>query len=60
MRILTFRFPPVPTINLGLIARGTLKYNVKYATASKDSLQLSLEGDLKASVEVLMELLSLL
>ena len=22
MRILTFRFPPVPTINLGLIAKG--------------------------------------
>ena len=53
MRILTIRFPPVPIITLGLFAKGTLKYTVKYLTASKDSLQMTLEGDLKASVEVI-------
>ena len=29
-----------------------MQYSVKYATDSKDSLQISLSGDLKASVEV--------
>ena len=35
-----------------MYASGSLKYTVKYATSSKDSLQLSLEGDLKASIEI--------
>ena len=52
VKLLNFRFPPVPIITLGLYASGTLQYTVKYATDSKDSLQLSLSVDLKASVEV--------
>ena len=39
-------------ITLGIIAEGTLNYSVKYATDSKDSLQLYLSGELKASSEV--------
>ena len=52
VRIFTFRFPQMPTITLGLIAQGSLSYTVKYASASKDSLQMALTGDLKAGVEV--------
>ena len=52
IRIFTFRFPQMPTITLGLIAQGSLSYTVKYASASKDSLQITLTGDLKAGVEV--------
>ena len=52
MRILTFRFPLMPTITLGLIAKGSLSYTIKYASASKDSLQMTLTGDLKAGIEV--------
>ena len=52
MRILTFRFPPMPTITLGLIVKGSLSYTIKYASASKDSLQMTLTGDLKAGIEV--------
>ena len=52
VRIFTFRFPQIPTITLGLIAQGSLNYTVKYASASKDSLQMTLTGDLKAGVEV--------
>ena len=51
-RIFNFRFPREPHLILGLIAEGSLQYSVKYATDSKDSLQISLSGDLKASVEV--------
>ena len=52
VRIFNSRFPPVPMITLGIIAEGTLNYTVKYTTDSKDSLQLYLSGDLKASAEV--------
>ena len=52
VRIFNSRFPPVPMITLGIIAEGSLNYTVKYTTDSKDSLQLYLSGDLKASAEV--------
>jgi len=51
-RIFNFRCPREPNLILGLIAEGSLQYSVKYATDSKDSLKISLEGNLKARVEV--------
>ena len=52
-KILNFRFPPVSVITLGLYVSGTLQCTVKYATDSKDSLQMTLTGDLKAGVKVI-------
>ena len=52
MKLLNFRFPPFVYVTLGLFVSGSLQYNVKYPTPSKDSLYLSLEGDLKASIEI--------
>lgn len=52
-RIFTSRFPLVPTVTLGIIANGSLECSVKYANDSKDSLQMSLSGDLKSIVEVI-------
>ena len=52
-KILTYKFPQMPSIIIGIYASGNLHYSVKYATASKDSLELSLSGDLKASAEVI-------
>ena len=53
MKLLNFRFPPFIYVTLGLFVSGSLQYTVKYPTPSKDSLYLSLEGDLKASIEYL-------
>ena len=52
-KILTYKFPQMPSIIIGIYASGNLHYSVKYATASKDSLELSLSGDLKAEAEVI-------
>ncbi len=51
-RIFEFRCPREPHLILGLVAEGSFQYSVKYANDAKDSLKLSLEGELKANVEV--------
>ena len=53
IKILTYRFPPLPSVTVGIYASGDLHYSVKYASDSKDSLELSLSGDLKAGSEVI-------
>lgn len=52
IKLISFRFPPIPTIGLNLYASGSLQYSVKYATSSKDSLKLSLSGKLIPIVEI--------